>query len=40
MGVLLLTSHAVAQNFSLYPTVDEVSLATALNTSDDCLEAL
>ena len=40
IGVLLLTSHAVAQNFSLYPTVDEVSLATALNISDDCLEAL
>ena len=36
---VLITSHAVAQNFSLYPTMDEVSLATALNISDDYLEA-
>jgi hypothetical protein len=40
VGVALLASHATAQSFSLYPTVDPSSLANAFNISVDCLDAL
>jgi hypothetical protein len=36
--VAILTQHTSA--FSLYPTVDPVSLASALNISTGCLDAL
>ena len=44
-GLLLFASPMAAQDVedvsvSLYPTVDPVSLAQALNISDDCLDAL
>lgn len=42
LGTILLVRCVAAQtaSVSLYPTVDPVSLATAFNISNDCLEAL
>jgi hypothetical protein len=36
----LFSGYVSSQNFSLYPTVDPVKLATAFNISIDCLDAL
>lgn len=36
----MLVQHAFAQEFSLYPTVDQGLLADALGISSDCLDAL